>query len=194
MKKSKLLIGIMCLVLGVTLVTGCGKTNTKKNNEKTNTTTEEKSKLKAKCSAVECIKKIDIENTVEEVNKIIGVDGVLTDKEHNFYEYDLGNDEKITLKYYSGTKATVVADFNRDDVADKKVDLSNLTDLKSKVSSGITYDEFKAEIGNTDGVLFEKSSISNRYMWVSTKGGYVKASFGVTSNKCTFFSGYGDTK
>lgn len=184
MEKSKLLVCVMCFVLGVTLITGCGKNNT----------TGKNSKLKAKCSAIECIKKIDVDNTVKEVNKIIGVDGVLTDEEHNFYEYDLGNDEKITLKYYSGTKATIVADFNRDDIADKKVDLSNVTDLRAKVRSGITYDKFKAEIGDVDGVLFEKSDLTNRYMWVSAKGGYVRASFGAKNNKCTFFSAYGDKK
>ncbi|MBO5138525.1 MAG: hypothetical protein J6B89_02680 [Bacilli bacterium] len=195
MKKSKLLIGAVSLAFVGTLVTGCDNSKTRSNVKDNKTTkTEEKNKLKAKCSAIECIKKINVETTVEEVNKIIGVDGVLTDEKYNFYEYDLGNDEKITLKFYSSQKPTIIADFDKDDIADKKVDLSKLTELKSKVRSGITYDEFKAELGNTDGVLIEKSDSSNRYMWVSKKGGYVKATFRTSDNKCTFFSGYGDTK
>lgn len=195
MKKSKLLLGVLSLACITTLVTGCDNPKTRKNVKENKTQkTEKKNKIKAKCSAIECIKKISVDNTVEEVNKIIGVDGVLTDEKYNFYEYDLGNDEKITLKFYSGSKSTIVADFDKNDIANKKVNLSNMTDLKSKVKSGITYDEFKAIIGNVDGVLIEKSSSTNRYMWVSTKGGYLRASFRNSDNKCTIFSGFGDTK
>lgn len=193
MKKGKLLIGVFLCLLGIFLTTGC---TTKENTNKNDNTdkTEEKSKLKAKCSALECIKKIEPENTVEEVNEIVGVDGVLTDEKYNFYEYDLGNGEKITLKYYSGKTATIVADYDEDELADKKVDLSKLEDLKSKVNYGISYDDFKKEIGGVDGILIEKSTLSNKYIWVSTKGGNVKATFRVKDNLCSFFSGFGDTK
>lgn len=193
MKKGKLLVAFLSLVLFLGFTTGCDKKEVLKDNE-TKTKAEEKDKLKANCSALECIKKIEPTNTVEEVNKIVGVDGVLTDEKYNIYEYDLGNDEKITLKYYSGKKATIVADYEEDDLADKKVDLSKLQDLKAKVSSGISYDDFKKEIGNVDGTLVEKSDISNKYVWVSKKGGSVKATFRTSDNLCSFFSGFGDTK
>ena len=192
MKKSKLLVVTFMCMLSLFLVTGCASKTTKDEVKKDDT--KETSKLKAKCSALECIKKIEPENTVEEVNEIVGVEGKLTSEEYNIYEYDLGNDEKITLKYYSGTKATIIADYDRDSLADKKVDLSNLQVLKSKVSAGITYDEFKNEIGGSDGTLIEKSSTSNKYVWVSKKGGYVTGSFRIRDNKCSFFSGYGDSK
>ncbi len=191
MKKSKLLVALLSLVLLIGFTTACDKKEVSKEKE---TKTEEKDELKAKCSALECIKKIEPTNTVEEVNKIVGVDGVLTDEKYNFYEYDLGDDEKITLKYYSGTKATIVADYDEDELANKKVDLSKLQELKSKVSSGITYDDFKKEIGGVDGTLIEKSDTSNRYIWVSKKGGNVKATFRVSDNMCSFFTGFGDTK
>lgn len=191
MKKSKLLIAVLLCVFSVFLVTGC---DSKKENNNNNSKTEEKTKIKAKCSATECIKKIEPTNTVEEVNKIIGVDGVLSDEKYNFYEYDLGNDEKITLKFYSSDKSTIVATFDENDVANKKVNLSKLQDLKAKVNSGITYDNFKKELGDVDGTLIEKSDSSNRYLWKSTKGGNVKASFRTRDNMCTFFSGFGDTK
>lgn len=190
---KKILVGILSLALVISLTTGCDKQE-KKDNSKKEVKTEEKKTLKAKCSALECIKKIEPENTVEEVNKIVGVEGKLTDEKYNFYEYDLGNDEKITLKYYSSTKATIVADYERDELANKKVDLSKLTDLKPKVSAGITYDDFKNEIGGEDGTLIEKSESSNKYVWVSKKGGYITASFRKSDNKCSFFSGFGDRK
>ena len=98
MKKSKLLVVTFMCMLSLFLVTGCASKTTKDEVKKDDT--KETSKLKAKCSALECIKKIEPENTVEEVNEIVGVEGKLTSEEYNIYEYDLGNDEKITLKYY----------------------------------------------------------------------------------------------
>lgn len=193
MKKSKLLLGTLVVITGILFVTGCGTKDTTTSGS-TETKEKETTKLKANCSALECIKKIEPENTVEEVNDIIGVDGTLTDEDNNVYEYDLGNDETITLKYYSGDKATIIASYEKDDLANKDVDLSNIDDLKTKVKSGITYDDFKAEIGGVDGTLVEKSSLSNKYVWVSKKGGNIKASFSISTNKCTYFTGYADTK
>lgn len=190
---KKFLLSVTVCLLAIISVTGCGKETTKKIKDNNQKKVEEKEKkLKAKCSAVECIKKIEPENTVEEVNEIIGVDGVLTNKDYNYYEYDLGNDEKITLKYYKGTTATIEADFDKNSVADKKVDLSKLNELKPKVQAGISYDNFKKEIGNVDGVLVEKSQTTRRYMWVSKKGGNVRAAFRTKDNMCTFFTGFND--
>lgn len=194
MKKNKLLIGILSITLILGGMSGCStnktvSTKTAPNSEKA----VKKEKVKAKCEANECIYKIEPTNSVEEVNKIIGVDGKVDSEDNNKYVYDLGNDEKITLKYY-GEKATITAEYDKNKVANKKVNLSKLTELKPKVQSGITYDQFKAEIGNVDGTLYEKSESTNRYMWISTKGGSVRASFRNSDNKCSFFTGFGDTK
>lgn len=81
MRKSKLLSTILLVILSFLLLTGCSNDSDKKAN----------------CSALECIKKIKLDNTVEEVNKIIGVKGVLYDKENKCYRYDLDNGETITL-------------------------------------------------------------------------------------------------
>lgn len=185
MKRVRLLIVTLLCMFSLFLVTGCQSKNDSSSDE---------SKLKAKCSALECIKKIKVDNTVEEVNKITGVEGRLYDKEYKFYEYDLGNGETITLKYYSSDKATVIASYNKKKLANKNVDLSDLNSLKKKVSSGITYDQFKKEIGGVDGTLIEKSESSNKYLWASKNGGYITAIFRNKDNKCSFFSGYGDTR
>lgn len=188
---KKFLLSMTVCLLVVLSITGCGKETTKKVSDDNQKKVEEK-KLKSKCSAVECIQKITPENTVEEVNKIIGIDGVAKDENSREYEYDLGNDEKITLRFSSDNTSTITADFDKNDVADKKVDLSKLNDLKPKVNAGITYDNFKKEIGNVDGVLVEKSKTSVKYMWVSKKGGNVRASFRTSDNMCRFFTGIGD--
>ena len=54
MRKSKLLVTILLCSLSFLLLTGCSNDSDKKAN----------------CSALECIKKIKVDNTVEEVNKI----------------------------------------------------------------------------------------------------------------------------
>lgn len=178
MKIYKLFITTILFIFVLFLLTGCS------NN----------SDNKANCSSLECIIKLKVDNTVEEVNKITGVKGVLYDKENKFYRYDLDNGETITLKYYSSDKATITASYNKKKLANRKVDLSNLNSLKKKVSSGITYDMFKEEIGGVDGTLIEKSELSNKYFWASKDGGYITAIFRNKDNKCSFFSGYGDTR
>lgn len=183
MKIRKILVVISITLLCLLSVLGCEKKKEK-----------DEIKLKGNCEALECIKQIKPKNTVEEVNKITGVDGLLIDKENNIYKYDLGNNETITLKYYSGSKAVVEASYDNNAIANKKVDLSKFSDLKEKIGSGITYKEFKKEIGGVDGVLIEKSELSKKYIWVSKKGGYIKATFSNSDKKCTFFSGYEDSK
>jgi hypothetical protein len=178
MRKSKLLSTILLVILSFLLLTGCSNDSDKKAN----------------CSALECIKKIKVDNTVEEVNKIIGVKGVLYDKENKCYRYDLDNGETITLKYYSSDKATITASYNKKKLANGKVDLSNLNSLKKKVKSGLTYDKFKEEIGGVDGTLIEKSEISKTYFWASKDGGYITAIFKNKDNKCFYFYGYGDVR
>lgn len=183
MRKCKFLI---VFLFSLFFLIGCSSKNDLSDNEI--------SKIKAKCNALECIKKIKPENTVEEVNKIIGIEGRLYDKKSNFYQYDLGHGQTITLKYYSSNKAIIIASYDKKSLANKNVDLSDLKSLEKKVNSGIIYDDFKKQIGNIDGILIEKSEFSNKYIWVSKNGGYITAIFRKKDNKCSFFSGYGDTR
>lgn len=197
MKKSKLLLCLLSFALVITLVTGCDKKSDNGNNSKGKGETAEKSesKIKTKCDFYKCIDEIKPENTVEEVNKIIGIEGVLTDEKYNFYEYDFGNDKKITLKFYSSDKSTIVIDYDKKDLKNNKVTLENLSDLKARINDGITYEEFKKEVGGVDGTLVEKSTLSNKYVWVTKNEGYVTASFsnsGSRKGMCTFFSGFGN--
>ena len=62
-------------------------------------------------------------------------------------------------------------------------------ELKDKVKSGITYDEFKTYLGNIEGVIVEKSSYSTKYTWASENGSYINGTFSNSSNKCTLLSG-----
>lgn len=197
MKKSKILGVFLLTIFGIFLTTGCDsdKDNGKSSDDSKKTEEKTDTKVKANCEFYKCIDKINPENTVEEVNSIIGIDGVLTDEQYNFYEYDFGDDKKITLKFYSSDKSTIVVDYAKEDLKNNKVTLENLTDLKSRINDGITYEEFKKEVGGVDGTLIEKSTLSNKYVWVTKNEGYVTATFsnsGRNEGKCTFFSGFGN--
>ncbi len=193
MKKSKLLLCLLTILMTMSLTTGCGKTKDSSvdSSSKANTENKSETKVKANCEFYECIDELSTNTTVEEANKIIGIDGVLTDEKYNFYEYDFGNDKKIILKFYSSDKPTISVDYDKDDLKNKKVTLKNLTELKGKINDGITYEQFKEAVGGVDGTLYEKSTLSNKYVWVTENGGYVSASFSVDSGNCTFFSGFG---
>lgn len=196
MKKCKLLLCLLSFALVTTLVTGCDKSSNDSNDSKSKKKVVEKSenKVKTKCEFYECIDKIEPENTVEEVNNIIGIDGVLTDEKYNFYEYDFGDDKKIILKFYSSDKSTIVVEYDKKDLKNNKVTLEKLSDLKARINDGITYEDFKKEVGGVDGTLVEKSTLSNKYVWVTKNEGYVSASFsnsGSRKGTCTFFSGFG---
>lgn len=188
---------LLSLMLGVTVLfsSGCGKEVTPASVAQKNAKKEvqQKETIKAKCQAVECIEKIEPENTVEQINEIIGFEGELTDEKTKTYTWKITKDDSIIVKYYSSDKGTITVDYKKDaTVANKKVDLSKLTDLKPKVNAGITYDDFKKEVGDVDGVLIEKSEYSRRYVWATGRGGYVKASFNYRTDKCTSMFGRGE--
>lgn len=168
-------------LITMTLV-GCSKNSTTTNIDK-------KLETNGNCTAVECIEKISIDNTVDEINKIIGIDGKLTDEKYNKYYWELSVDTGIEVSYYSGKKGTIKVDIEKDLLANKNIDFSKYEELQSKVKSGISYNDFIKYLGNTNGVLIEKSGITNKYIWVSKDGSYLNASFSNSSGECTFVSG-----
>lgn len=177
---------IVC-ACAILLVTGCGSSD-----EKTTTTKkEEEKKSKGNCVAVECIKKIQSENTVEEINKIIGFEGKLTDEKYSKYYWELSEDEGVEVTYYSSDKGTIKITYNEDDIKNKKVDFSKYDEISSLLKSGtsLTYDEFVEKVGGVEGTLIEKGSITNKYTWIDSDGSYLNASFSTSSNKCTFVTG-----
>lgn len=167
---KKIIFGFICSALTLSLFTGCGDKELEKTDNNENKTEE---KTNGKCTAVECIKQINVENTVEEINNIIGINGELIDEKYNKYYWKLS--DKL--------------DIDKSKIAIKNVDFSKYNELKDKVKSGITYDEFKTYLGNIDGVIVEKSSYSTKYTWASENGSYINGTFSNSSNKCTLLSG-----
>lgn len=187
---KKKFLGLLCGVLVLGTLTGCGNNDaTTGNGGSGNTSGGATSNTKGNCTAVECIKKITPENTVEEINNIIGFDGELTNEEYNIYYWELSEEEGVEVAYYSSAKGQISIDYDRDSLANSKVDFSRYSELKPKINEGISYNDFISYIGGVEGTVIEKSSYSTKYVWVSSDGSYLNGTFSSSSGQCTFASG-----
>lgn len=165
----------------VTILTGCGK----------ETDYSERLETKGKCVATECIKQIDITNTVEEINEIIGFEGELIDEEYNSYLWDLSENSELEATYYSSDEAYITIYVDEEVFKNDKVDFSKYEEIEELLDNGesLTYDEFVKKVGD-EGILVEKTPYSTEYLWVNSDGGYLNATFQNSSGKCSFVSGW----
>lgn len=192
MKKTISKIGLLALILCLVFsLSGCGSKDNdsnkdSKNNSSENSTESSKEDLKV----FEYMDKIKPENTVEEINSIIGSDGELVDEKYNKYTWKITDDTTLTATYYSAKTATITIDIDDDLLKDDKTDLSDSSNLKSKINSanGVKYEDMVSKFG-TNGYMVEKRSSGTSYMWVNKDGGYIKANFSNGSGKCTSFFG-----
>lgn len=195
---KKILIGLTCMLA---LICSVGCTYDKKSaNTSKKEVTKTKSTTKAvtsKCSYYECLSKMSLDNSIEEINDIIGFDA--TKLENNTsstldkYEYDFGRDKKITVTINNSNNkiSSIKLEYDKKDIKNKKVTLENLSDIKARINDGISYDEFKKSVGGVDGTLIELSSWT-KYVWIAGDGSsYVTASFGKNDGKLKFFNGLG---
>ena len=184
---KKIITVVLCLI-SVFMVVGCGKKSDENYVAPNSKEAQEKSTKKSNCTVFECLKKIKPESTVEQINKIIGFEGKLTNEKYNEYTWEFSNTESLTATYYSSDKATIDTKYNRDSLKNKKVDLTKYSEIQSALKSGssLTYDEFKSKVGGVDGTLTYMSSSSNKYIWVNKNGEYLIGTFSNTNNKCTF--------
>ena len=145
---------------------------------------------KGNCTAIECIKDLKSENTVEEINKVIGFEGKLIDEKNNMYAWEIGKDDKITATYYNGDKATIEAKYVIDDLKNSKIDFSSYSDIQSLLKKGdsLTYEEFNSKVKGS-GILYSISSSNKKYIWVNKDGEYLNANFSNSTGKCTFVTG-----
>lgn len=177
---------IFSILLGIVLLgslTGCG------NNSTSNSNGSSKEKIKGNCAAVECIKQIEPENTVEDINKIIGFAGELIDEKYNIYYWRISENTGLKVAYYSSQNGQISIDYVRDSLANDKVDFSRYNELQQKLKEGISYNDFISYIGNAQGTITEKTSTSIKYIWVSKDGSYLNGSFSKSSGNCTLVNG-----
>lgn len=192
MKKTISKIGLLALILCLVFsLSGCGsKDNDSNKDSKSNSSENSTESSKEDLKVFEYMDKIKPENTVEEINSIIGSDGELVDEKYNKYTWKITDDTTLTATYYSAKTATITIDIDDDLLKDDKTDLSDSSNLKSEINSanGVKYEDMVSKFG-TNGYIIEKRSSGTSYKWVNKDGGYIKANFSNDSGKCTSFFG-----
>ncbi len=190
--KNRFLIGLVCISI---LLSAAGCKNKENNSVKDENTNKNETTqtVKSKCSYYKCLSMMTLDNTMDELDEIVGFKAEsvdVTTENMTRYEYDFGNDKKITVTLYKDKLSTIKIEYDKKDLKNKKVTLENLSDIKARINDGISYDEFKEAVGGVDGTLIEVSSW-NKYVWVAEDGSSnVTASFGKDGN-LKFFSGLG---
>lgn len=190
---KKFLSVICVLSLGVLLFAGCGNNVANNKNEPTTQAS------KGKCSVFECVKNLSADNTLEQVNEIIGFEGVvIQESDENstskwkIYKWDLTDDTSIEVTVYESSKTiSIASNYPKDLIKNKDVDLTKSSEIKSRINEedGLMYDEVKEILGGVDGTLTKKSSYSNTYVWINENGGNITANFNPNTNRCTSFTG-----
>ena len=187
----KKVFGIAAIALAVVSLTGCSLIPTKNNSGSVNTPVEKPAK--GNCNVFDCIKKIDINDNLEKVNKVMGFEGEKTTETSSYSTYkwviNADKDEEVEVTFYS-TSANIKISFKDDAIKNSKVDFPKFDEIKKAMNNRetVTYDDVKAKFG-ADGVLVEKSSFSNKYRWVNAKGGYMNGNFSLSSGACTMIMG-----
>ena len=178
MKLKNLILGFITILCTLCFVTGCTK-------EKLNQENEE---VKGNCSIVECMKKIEPTNTVEEINDIIGFESS-TDAmigSDPIWKFDSKN--WISFKTYSDDSITIQATIDKESIKDDNIKLPSSSDLQKDLNNGsFTYEELAEKVGG-NGTLTSISKGSRNYTWVDKTGRRLVATFNNESGKCTVAS------
>lgn len=190
MKRKQLLqvfLVILCLVLGMVSLAGCGTKQESQNNEAENKVPEEISK------AFEYIKEIELTSKVEDINEKVGVEATEEKEDKDtIYTWKLSDNVSLvaTIKE-EGEIYSLAVEVKEDYLKNANVDFSKYSEISSVLKEGdtITYDQVKEKLGGTEGNMIEKNSTTTVYEWVNNEGGFLKATFSNSNGRCTLVSG-----
>ena len=162
-------VRLFLVIIFLLIISGCKKENVLSNNDN--------------CDVTNCLDVIDWNNSVSEINDIIGVEGTLIDATYNEYHWKISNDFSV---YVDFTNKEIREEFNNASLINKKVDFTKYENIKRLVDddSSITYEEVVEMLNNVDGVLIRKSVDSVDYIWVDDNSEYLQATFSQDSSKC----------
>ena len=176
--KLKIRLSGIIVLCALCFATGCAKENL---DEKP------KEDVKGNCSIVECMKKIEATNTIEEMNDIIGFEST-TDAmigSDPIWKFDSKN--WISFKNSNDT-ITIQATIDKESLKDETIKLPSSSDLQKDLNNGsFTYEELVEKVGG-EGTLTSISAGSLSYTWVDKSGQRLGATFNKKSGKCTVAS------
>ena len=180
MKLKKMMLRSMAVLCVLCLATGCSK---EQQEEK-----KEEKKVVSNCSIVECMKKIEATNTIEEINDIIGFEST-TDamiSSDPMWKFDSKN--WISFKSYSENSITIQATIDKESLKNEDIKLPLSSDLQKDLNNGsFTYEELAEKIGG-EGTLTSISENSRIYTWIDKSSQRLSATFNNKSGKCTIAS------
>lgn len=179
MRFKKMLSGSVIFFCALCLTAGCTE---EKIDEKL------KEEVKGNCTIVECMKKIEATNTMEEMNDIIGFESTTdaTIGSDPIWKFDSKN--WISYKTYGNDNITIQATIDKESIKDDKIKLPSSSDLQKNLNNGsFTYEELAEKVGG-EGTLTSISKGSLSYTWVDKSGQKLGATFNKESGKCTVAS------
>lgn len=178
--KKRFLTMLLCGILTLGVV-GCGNDTEFYEENKDNDT------VKGNCVVTECMKQIEISNTVEEINNIIGFEPTKSEYSEE-QTWKLDDKNWITLKY-AGESPILQATIDKETIKDEDIELLSASELKEKLNNGsFTYEELVTMLGNKEGILNSKTEGSVGYIWVDKNNRTLGATFNNKSGKCTVAS------
>ncbi len=179
MKLKKFTLGILTIAFAFLFVTGCSKEELEENKEE---------EVKSNCSIVECMKKIEISNTMEEINAIIGFESTVDAMIGSDLIWKFDSKNWISFKTYGENDITIQATIDKESIKDENIKLPSSSDLQKDLNNGsFTYEELVEKIGGS-GTLTSISKNSHIYTWVDKNSQRLSATFNNESGKCTIAS------
>ena len=144
--------------------------------------------ISANCSTIECIKKIDVTDSVEKITETIGVEPEY-DEFSERYKWKLSNNESIAREK-SGDSYILQATINKENVANADVDLSVYNEIKADIQNGkaYTYEDLVKKLGGVEGVVAGKTKNSKRYIWVDKHNQTFSETINNDDGKCSIIS------
>ncbi len=179
MKLKNLMLGFISVLCVLCFITGCSKEESDENN---------KEKVKANCSVVECMKKIEVTNTVEEINDIIGFESTIDAMIGSDPVWKFDSKNWISFKNFGNNDITIQATIDKESLKNDNIKLPLSSELQTDLNNGsFTYEEFVKKVGG-EGTLTSISKGSRNYTWVDKTGQRLSATFNNESGKCTVAS------
>lgn len=179
MKLKKFMMCSIMTISALCLVTGCGSEKTEEKKEES---------VKANCTIVECMKKIEPTSTMEDINSIVGFEST-TDAmigSDPIWKFDSKN--WISFKKSNDDNVTIQATIDKESLKNENLKFPSSSDLQKDLNKGsFTYEELVKKVGG-EGTLTSISKGSTSYTWVDKNGQRLGATFNKKSGKCTVAS------
>lgn len=185
MKNKPIVIGIAIIFIVIMGILGALALGEKGNNQNMAQNVGESTERKGKYDVIEAIKHIEVTNTVEEINEILGFEGETSEFSRDT-TWKIDSKNWITLK--KGVDSPIIqATIDKESIKNDKVTLPSQREFQEILHKGVTYKELVEKIG-AEGILSSKTSSSTGYIWADKNGQRLSVTINNKSGKCTVAS------